>query len=548
MDDYKQRLKNEIADFRAAGHKFVNKEISVAEFKGISGGMGVYAQRGGEKFMIRLRIHSGVLNYKNLKLVTGFAKKYGLQHIHLTTRQAIQLHDLDIDAVCDIMAAALEEGLYSRGSGGNFPRNVALSPLSGVEREEAFDVTPYALLVSNYLMDRMTEYHLPRKLKISFSNNEKDSGNSTVNDLGFLAVMHEGEPFFKVFLAGGLGNNPEIAFSYDELVSPKDVLYHVEAITRLFSAEGDFLNKAKARLRYVRKRMGEETFLKCYKDYLTQVKAELKLEEIDTVKAELKLEEVNAMEQGEINEKQDEELYLIPQRQKGLYTVNLHPFCGQMKTEDLEKLISFIEKNQRNLTVSDLQPLDSTDNITKEKNIEIRLSMTESMYLRNLTYHQAREILSLIKEEEKISKIRMSISCIGVPTCQIGIEESQDLLKSIFLALEKSQVDDKYLPSVHISGCLNSCSRHQVSSIGFAGCKKKGSDGPVDAFELHVGGTIGKDTTSFGKIIGTLKKEEIPGFIVELAKKLNQEGKEFEKFLIENTGEFETLVSPYLIV
>ncbi len=144
-NDYLNKLKNEILKFRQVGHQFVKKEINTAQFKAASGGMGVYAQKGGEKFMIRLRIPSGVLNLPHLELIAGFAGQYKLKNIHFTTRQAIQLHDLGIDEVCDIMDAALAHGLYTRGSGGNYPRNVALSPLSGVEKGEAFDVTPYAL-------------------------------------------------------------------------------------------------------------------------------------------------------------------------------------------------------------------------------------------------------------------------------------------------------------------------------------------------------------------------------------------------------------------
>lgn len=47
MNKQDEILKLEISKLRETGHKFVNKEISVGDFKGISGGMGVYAQRGG---------------------------------------------------------------------------------------------------------------------------------------------------------------------------------------------------------------------------------------------------------------------------------------------------------------------------------------------------------------------------------------------------------------------------------------------------------------------------------------------------------------------
>ncbi len=534
MLDYNQKLKEEIINFRKVGHQFINKEINAAEFKAVSGGMGVYAQRGGEKFMIRLRIPSGVLNIPHLKLITEFARQYKLDTIHLTTRQAIQLHDLEIDEICDIMDKAVDFGLYSRGGGGNFPRNVALSPLSGVDRKEAFDVTPYALLASNYLMERITEYRLPRKLKISFSNNEADTGNSTINDLGFIAVVSNGKPFFQVYLAGGLGSNPAIGIPLEELIPAEDVLYHVEAVTRLFAAEGDYENKGKARLRFIPRRMGTEAFIICYKEHLEKVKAELTLDEIKpelskefTKKYESAAEENDEVFIDEMYQEQKEyKTCLIPQKQKGLYTVVLHPLCGLMPTDTLTQLIPFLNGCDR---------------------ADIRLSMTESMYIRNLNPDKARELLAIAKDVIQDSNIRMSVSCVGVPTCQIGVEQSQALCKSILETLKKNRTPDRYLPAVHISGCINSCARHQVNSIGFSGCKKRIKDNIEDVFELHIGGQYSKDNTEFGKVFGFMKISEIPVFMNELAIELNENKMYFREYLSKNADRFAKITEKYLV-
>ncbi len=103
MDKLKEVLYGEIEEFRKEGHKFLNGELNVMQFKHVSGGFGVYAHRGGKEFMIRLRIPSGITNIDEMYKVYDFTKKYGLDKIHLTTRQAIQLHGLSIDEVCDLM-------------------------------------------------------------------------------------------------------------------------------------------------------------------------------------------------------------------------------------------------------------------------------------------------------------------------------------------------------------------------------------------------------------------------------------------------------------
>ena len=78
MENLKEILLSEIEQFRKVGHKFINGEISVADFKHASGGMGSYAHRGGKEFMVRLRIPSGIITMPQLKMICDWAEKYKL--------------------------------------------------------------------------------------------------------------------------------------------------------------------------------------------------------------------------------------------------------------------------------------------------------------------------------------------------------------------------------------------------------------------------------------------------------------------------------------
>ena len=334
MNSLKEALIKEIPVFRELGHKFVNKEVSSGDFKAMSGGMGSYAQRGGQDFMIRLRIPSGIMSMDKFKKVYELAKKQNLDKVHLTTRQAIQLHSLSIDGVCDTMEEALKNDIFTRGGGGNFPRNVSISPLSGVDVEEAFDVTPYAEAVNEHFMSKITTYKLPRKLKVSFSSSEKDCGNSTVADLGFLAIKKDNKEYFKVYIGGGIGKNPAKSVEFDSLINPNEILYHVEAITNLFIAEGDYENKNKARIRYIVDRMGEEAFLNCYKEHLNKV---FESENLD-VNIEYKEYKKQGIKTSITHNR------LIPQKQEGLYSVYFHPVCGQLSMSNYKLLIDKLDK------------------------------------------------------------------------------------------------------------------------------------------------------------------------------------------------------------
>lgn len=204
------RWLNELPRFKETSLKFLNGEMSKLDYKGFSGGYGVYAQRDQKSFMIRLRTSSGVISKSQLHTIYNMAYENKLEKIHLTTRQAIQLHDLSVDQVCNIMEEGIHKDIFSRGGGGNFPRNVGLSPLSGVDPDEAFDVAPYAVATDKHFISKITTYHLPRKLKVSYSSSNHDAVHCTVQDLWFIATLKNDKPYFDVYVGGGLGKNPII--------------------------------------------------------------------------------------------------------------------------------------------------------------------------------------------------------------------------------------------------------------------------------------------------------------------------------------------------
>lgn len=149
--DYLTEFLPDLDEFREKTMQFHNGQITVAEYKGFSGGFGSYAQRGGKKHMLRLRMAGGRLTKERLKFIVDSCDRYQIDRIKITTCQSIQLHDLEAADLCEMIEDAWKAGMISRGGGGDFPRNVMASPLSGVEMEEYFDVMPYAEAAGEYL-------------------------------------------------------------------------------------------------------------------------------------------------------------------------------------------------------------------------------------------------------------------------------------------------------------------------------------------------------------------------------------------------------------
>lgn len=513
METYKTLLKEEVEAFRKRGHEFLNGTLTRAEFKGLSGGMGSYAQKETGKFMIRLRTPSGIVSREHFGLILDYAQKYDLDKIHLTTRQAVQLHDLDIDSVCDIMKDAIDHDLFTRGGGGNFPRNVSLSPMAGVDAEEAFDVTPYARQVGDYFLFNAPGYKLPRKLKVAFSSSAADMGCATVNDMGFVGIVHEGKPMFRLWLAGGMGGQPALGIPYDEMVAPGEVLYYVEAMIRLFMAEGDYKNKARARTRFIPRRMGEDAFMACYKKHLENVKKECRFDGIEPFVWRENIEPVSTAPKNGL---------ILPQKQDGEYTVVLHPLCGQLMLEDGRKIQKFL---------------------AAIPNAEIRLSMDEELYVRNLSESEAEALLETMKGRMMTSPIQMSVSCVGTPTCQVGINQSQKLCRAVAEAAAAADLDEERLPRLYISGCPNCCARHPVAALGFSGRKVKVDGVMRDAFDCFIGGNTGVDTSRLGEKVGAVLAERIPEMIVDMGRMLTKEKKDYSDALTD--GSAKELIKKY---
>src|SRR5262249_50249727 len=148
----------------------------------------------------------------------------------------------------------------------NTVRNVTACPVAGICPGEAFDVTPYALGVSRYLLRHPDFHDLPRKFKIAFSGCQ-DDGNCAVagiHDVGLIAQIRGANGTtrrgFRVLVGGGLGSLPTEAAVLAVFLPEEELLPTIEAILRVFGETGNRKNKLMARLKFVLRRKGIEEF------------------------------------------------------------------------------------------------------------------------------------------------------------------------------------------------------------------------------------------------------------------------------------------------
>ena len=505
---WKEVMRSDIALFAEKIKAFEAGEVDKKAYKGFSGGFGSYAQREGGN-MLRLRMAGGRLTKERLAFIADSVETYQIDRMKLTTCQTIQFHNLNADATIQLMEKALDVGIVTRGGGGDFPRNAMASPLSGVEKDEYFDVLPWAEGAAEYMLTLVRDIHMPRKLKVAFSNSPKNVTHATFRDLGFVARK---DGTFDVYCAGGLGPNPRIGVKVAEEIEPESIIACIDAMIAVFTQHGNYENRAKARTRYLQESLGVEGLKAEYAKALAQC--------LNTSK---KL----SVQSASVDKTSDEQISgerIIPQKQKGLYAVCYHPIGGNLPVKKPRQLYE---------TIKDMPQ------------VECRISPDGTIYIINLTAAEAKEVLEVTKDSA-VTPIQYSVSCIGASVCQQGVRDSQALLAAILQAVEQAELPANALPPVYISGCPSSCGTQQIGTLGFQGGVKKAGDKFQPAFTLLLKGNEQQGVEKLGEAAGSILQERIPEFMVKLGRMVAESGLDFYTWFEQNEQKFNELAKKYI--
>ena len=203
--------------------QFKQGEISGAQLKSNRVPMGIYEQREDGHYMLRIRCTGGLITPRQLRRVAEVGAKVNCSHIHITTRQEVQIHNVNIDDATPALLLLKEEGLATQGGGGNTVRNMLVNEWGGISDRQTFDPYPYAIGLTTRLIAEKDSWSMPRKLKIAFDMNEEDANFSLVADLGLIPVIQDGKRGFKVFLGGSVASNPHKGWQVFDFLPEKDL-------------------------------------------------------------------------------------------------------------------------------------------------------------------------------------------------------------------------------------------------------------------------------------------------------------------------------------
>ena len=200
-----------------------------------------------------------------LEALAEVAERYSRGFGHITTRQNIQFHFVQLADAERAFERLAAKGLTTREACGNSVRNITACQYAGTAEDEVFDVTPYAEALTRYFLRHPLSSSLPRKFKIAFEGCPEDHAFTGINDIGWRAAARSRGRPARAGLPrhGGRRHRDDVAGGRaccSSSCRPGDMLDAAEAIVRVFHRLGDYQHKHKNRMKFLIKQLGWERF------------------------------------------------------------------------------------------------------------------------------------------------------------------------------------------------------------------------------------------------------------------------------------------------
>ena len=124
--------------------QFHNGKVDEEKFRSLRLARGVYGQRQEGVQMIRIKLPYGRVRSNQLRRICEVSDEYSRGRLHITTRQDIQIHYVDLNRTPELWAELEKDNVTLREACGNVVRNVTASETAGFDVNEPFDLQPYA--------------------------------------------------------------------------------------------------------------------------------------------------------------------------------------------------------------------------------------------------------------------------------------------------------------------------------------------------------------------------------------------------------------------
>ena len=489
--DYTQSL---IDQFKAG-------EIQAGQLKSNRVPMGIYEQRKNQHYMLRLRCAGGLATPEQLAKIAFVGHQLSTSHLHVTTRQEIQIHNVDIEDAIPALKKLEKVGISSAGGGGNTVRNMMVDDRSGLTADEEFDVYPYVEELTSRLIAEKDSFTMPRKYKVAIDTSVATANYSYIADLGLQARIKDGQRGFRVLIAGSAASNAHTGWEVFDFLPEKDLYRAAKALKNWFHKYGNRRNRHKARMRYVFYKYGTEEAKRLY------------LEEFEELKKD-----------GSID-------FKAPALPLEHHKPNFPPLKAPTDFETWKRRYAHKQTNaeglKENLWYAYI-PLRHGNNSTdffaevaeylgNYGNDVIRFTKKEQIQVRNIPEEYLTNIYAFFKklgvyQIDYPVVVTNLTCCTGADTCRLGICLPKGAIDGIAKQLLNSNLNLDAIPDfeLRMNGCTNICALATWGDLGFSGRVGRVGDAPYPAYTIWLP-VKGKHEIDLQQ--GYIAAKKIPAFV-----------------------------------
>ena len=489
--DYTQSL---IDQFKAG-------EIQAGQLKSNRVPMGIYEQRKNQHYMLRLRCAGGLVTPEQLAKIAFVGHQLSTSHLHVTTRQEIQIHNVDIEDAIPALKKLEKVGISSAGGGGNTVRNMMVDDRSGLTADEEFDVYPYVEELTSRLIAEKDSFTMPRKYKVAIDTSVATANYSYIADLGLQARIKDGQRGFRVLIAGSAASNAHTGWEVFNFLPEKDLYRAAKALKNWFHKYGNRRNRHKARMRYVFYKYGTEEAKRLY------------LEEFEELKKD-----------GSID-------FEAPALPLVHHKPNFPPLKAPTDFETWKRRYAHKQTNaeglKENLWYAYI-PLRHGNNSTdffaevaeylgNYGNDVIRFTKKEQIQVRNIPEEYLTNIYAFFKklgvyQIDYPVVVTNLTCCTGADTCRLGICLPKGAIDGIAKQLLNSNLNLDAIPDfeLRMNGCTNICALATWGDLGFSGRVGRVGDEPYPAYTIWLP-VKGKHEIDLQQ--GYIAAKKIPAFV-----------------------------------
>lgn len=489
--DYTQSL---IDQFKAG-------EIQAGQLKSNRVPMGIYEQRKNQHYMLRLRCAGGLVTPEQLAKIAFVGHQLSTSHLHVTTRQEIQIHNVDIEDAIPALKKLEKVGISSAGGGGNTVRNMMVDDRSGLTADEEFDVYPYVEELTSRLIAEKDSFTMPRKYKVAIDTSVATANYSYIADLGLQARIKDGQRGFRVLIAGSAASNAHTGWEVFDFLPEKDLYRAAKALKNWFHKYGNRRNRHKARMRYVFYKYGTEEAKRLYLEEFEELKKD---GSIDFEAPALPLE----------HHKPNFPALKAP---TDFETWKRRYAHKQTNAEGLKEDLWYAYIPLRHGNNSTDFFAEVAEYLGNYGNDVIRFTKKEQIQVRNIPEEYLTNIYAFFKklgvyQIDYPVVVTNLTCCTGADTCRLGICSPKGAIDGIAKQLLNSNLNLDAIPDfeLRMNGCTNICALATWGDLGFSGRVGRVGDDPYPAYTIWLP-VKGKHEIDLQQ--GYIAAKKIPAFV-----------------------------------